>query len=117
MRDEMHEGDGILFYHSNADPPKVVGTATIVRNAYPDPDQIAPDSRYYDERSTPDEPRWVAVDVRYERAFERTVPLEELRRRKSLAGMELLRRGSRLSVQPVTTAQWKTILRMGGLAP
>lgn len=112
---EMRKGDGVLFYHSNADPPAVVGLARIVREAYPDPDQFDRRSRYHDPRSRPEDPRWVAVDVRYERALPRPVALAELRSEKALADMVLLRRG-RLSVQPVAEREWRAILALGGLA-
>lgn len=112
---EMRQGDEAIFYHSNADPPAAVGTVTIVREAYPDDEQFDPASRYHDPKSDPESPRWVMVDVRYGRAFRRPVPLAELRERRSLAKMELLRKGSRLSVQPVRAAEWRTILKMGGL--
>jgi predicted RNA-binding protein with PUA-like domain len=112
---EMKRGDQAFFYHSNADPPAVVGTVTIVREAYPDADQFDPRSPYHDPGSDPADPRWVMVDVRYGRPLRRPVTLPELRAKASLAGMVLLRKGSRLSVQPVTAAQWRTILKLGGL--
>jgi len=114
---EMERGDEAIFYHSNAKPPAAVGTVTIVRDAYPDPEQFDPKSRYHDPKSDPDDPRWVMVDVRYGRPFERPLPLPELREMKALARMELLRKGSRLSVQPVTAKEWRAILTRGGLKP
>ena len=112
---EMREGDEAIFYHSNADPPAAVGTATIVREAYPDSYQFDPKSKYHDAKSKREDPRWDMVDVRLGKKFLRPVGLPELRERKSLAGMELLRKGSRLSIQPVKPAEWRTILKMGGL--
>lgn len=112
---EMRQGDEAIFYHSNADPPAAVGTVTIVREAYPDPSQFDPGSRYHDPKSKREEPRWDMVDVRYGRPFERPVPLPELRAQKRLAKMELLRKGSRLSVQPVTAAEWRAVVKLGGL--
>lgn len=112
---EMKRGDEAIFYHSNADPPAAVGTVAIVRAAYPDPDQFDPESRYYDPKSSREEPRWAAVDVRYGRPFRRPLPLAELREHRALARMELLRKGSRLSVQPVTAAEWRALLKLGGL--
>ena len=112
---EMRKGDEAIFYHSNADPPAAVGTVTIVREAYPDPYQFDRRSKYFDPKSSRESPRWDVVDVRYGRAFRRPVPLPELRATKSLAKMELLRKGSRLSVQPVTAAEWRTVLKLGGL--
>ncbi len=112
---EMRKGDQAIFYHSNADPPAAVGTCTIVREAYPDSYQFDPKSSYYDAKSKPDAPRWDMVDVRFGKKFKTPVTLPELRERKALAGMELLRKGSRLSVQPVKPAEWKAILKLGGL--
>jgi len=109
---EMSVGDEAIFYHSNADPPAAVGTVRIVRAAYPDPHQFDPKSRYYDGKSKPEEPRWCAVDVAYGKAFARPLTLPELREVKALASMELLRKGSRLSVQPVTAAEWRVLLRL-----
>jgi predicted RNA-binding protein with PUA-like domain len=115
MRDEMRKGDGVLFYHSNAKPPAVVGTATVSREGYPDPTQFDPKSPYYDPKADPENPRWFLVDVRADRGFKREVPLPELRETPGLEDMALLRRGMRLSVQPVTSAEWRIILKLGGV--
>jgi predicted RNA-binding protein with PUA-like domain len=112
---EMKRGDEAIFYHSNADPPAAVGTVSVVREAYPDPAQFDPKSPYHDPKSDPENPRWLAVDVRSGRPFARPVTLPELRACKALAGMVLLRKGSRLSVQPVTAAEWRKVLALGGL--
>jgi predicted RNA-binding protein with PUA-like domain len=88
---------------------------SIVREAYPDPAQFDPKSPYHDAKSDPADPRWVVVDVRYGRPFARPVALGELRACRALAGMVLLRKGSRLSVQPVTAAEWRKLLALGGL--
>jgi predicted RNA-binding protein with PUA-like domain len=108
----MRLGDRVLFYHSNAAPPAVAGVVEVVREAYPDPTACDPRSDYHDPRATPDNHLWSMVDVRLVEIFPRTVPLEELRGVKALAGMELLRRGSRLSVQPVTAAEFRTIEKL-----
>jgi predicted RNA-binding protein with PUA-like domain len=110
---EAAVGDGVIFYHSSADPPAAAGTATIARAAYPDATQFDPKSDYYDEGSTKDEPRWFVVDVKFEQKFARAVTLAELRAVPALADMVLLRKGSRLSVQPVKAAEWKTICKLG----
>ncbi|HVZ73034.1 MAG TPA: EVE domain-containing protein [Polyangia bacterium] len=107
-------GDGVIFYHSSADPPAAVGTATIARAAYPDATQFDAKSDHFDPDSKKDEPRWYVVDVKFESKFARPVTLAELRATPALEGMVLLRKGSRLSVQPVTAAEWKTILKLGG---
>lgn len=115
LRDTIAKGDGVLFYHSNANPPAVVGTATVTRAGYPDPTQFDARSRYHDPRSDPEAPRWFAVDIRAGHALRRPVPLATLRETAGLAKMELLRKGSRLSVQPVTAAEWKIVLKLGGI--
>jgi predicted RNA-binding protein with PUA-like domain len=106
-------GDRVLFYHSSCDPPGVAGLARVCRTAYPDSTAWKPRSKYYDPRSTPDSPRWFMVDVEFVEKFTRFVPLEELRRTPSLEDMLLLRRGMRLSVQPVTGQNFDLICRLG----
>jgi predicted RNA-binding protein with PUA-like domain len=113
LRDEVKVGDGVLFYHSNADPPGVAGTAVVARAAAPDPTQFDPKDDHHDPDSTPDAPRWFGVEVKFERVFPRFLPLDELRAVPALANMVLLKR-SRLSVQPVTPEEWKTIVALGG---
>ena len=110
----MHVGDGVLFYHSSCDVPGIVGTARIVSDAYPDPTQFDPKSDYFDPKSTHEDPRWSLVDVAFERKFKRTLPLEEIKQRADALGEEfaLIRRGSRLSVLPVSAAQWKFLLSL-----
>ena len=105
----MQAGDRALYYHSNATPSAVAGIVEIVRTAYPDPTAWDPKSDYHDPRASPENPVWSMVDVKLVEMFPREIPLDELRAVKSLAGMELLRRGSRLSVQPVTAAQFRVI--------
>jgi predicted RNA-binding protein with PUA-like domain len=116
LRDEIAVGDGVLFYHSSADPPAVAGTARVVRAGYPDPTQFDRSDSHHDPDSSPDDPRWYAVDIQFESKLRRVVPLPELRAAPALAEMVLLKRGSRLSVQPVTAAEWKQILKMGAKA-
>ncbi|HEX4405846.1 MAG TPA: EVE domain-containing protein [Polyangia bacterium] len=110
---EAAVGDGVIFYHSSADPPAAAGTATIARAAYPDASQFDAKSDHYDPGSKKDEPRWFVVDVKLDKKFARAVPLAELRAMPALEGMVLLRKGSRLSVQPVTPAEWKVICKLG----
>lgn len=109
----MKVGDGVLFYHSNTKVPGIVGLAEVASAAYPDPTQFAKKSDYFDPKSTHEEPRWSLVDVSFKRVLKRVISLEEL---KANAGLfddfALLQRGSRLSVLPVTAAQWKTILSL-----
>ena len=112
LRDDMRVGDGVLFSHSNVHPPAIVGTARIIRAGVPDPTQFDPDHPKFDPKATPVHPRWYAVDIAFVEEFAAPISLESLRDIPALAGMELLRRGSRLSVQPVTPAQWTVILRL-----
>ena len=112
MRDDMKQGDLALFYHSGK-APAVVGTVSVVREAYPDATAQDPESGGFDPRSTPDNPVWLMVDVRFESRFSRPVPLADLRRKPDLADMQLLRKGNRLSVMPVTRAAFETIVEMG----
>lgn len=116
LRDELAVGDGVLYYHSNAQPSGVAGVARVVRAGYPDPTQFDPQDPGHDPKSSRAEPRWFAVDVRAVRALPRFVALAELRAEARLAGMGLLRRGSRLSVQPVQPAEWRAVLLLGGLS-
>ena len=108
MRDGMRVGDGVFFYHSSCDVPGIAGLAEVASAPYTDASQFDRKSPYYDAASKKDAPRWVNVDVR---ALKKTklVPLEELRRHKALANMRLLRPGNRLSITPVSAAEWKYI--------
>ena len=110
MRDDMRVGDGILFYHSNCAEPGVVGIAEVASTAHADPTQFDKRSDYFDPASKPEEPRWLLVDVRFKRKLGRTITLNELKGRAELAEFALVRRGNRLSVLPVTRAQWDFIL-------
>ena len=110
---QMAVGDGVLFYHSNTRVPGVVGVAEVACDAYPDPTQFQKKSHYYDPKATREEPRWQLVDVSFKRKLSRIISLEELRGAgERLDEFELLRRGSRLSVMPVSAANWKTILSL-----
>ena len=100
----------MFFYHSNADPPPVVGVTEVVREAYPDETSWDRHDLYYDPKSTPDRPRWYMVDLRLVRVFAHPLSLDPLRHQSGLARMELLRKGSRVSVQPVRPEEWKIIL-------
>jgi predicted RNA-binding protein with PUA-like domain len=108
----MHVGDEVLFYHSNADPPAVVGIAEVVKTAYPDETQFDRDSHHFDPASTRTAPRWDMVDIRHRRTFPAPVTLDRLREEPRLKGMVLLRKGSRLSVQPVTASEWALVLKL-----
>ena len=110
----MQVGDGVLFYHSNCKEPGIVGTATVASAAYPDDTQFNPKSDYYDPKSTREEPRWSLVDVKFERKLKRTITLDEIKQHADELGegFALTQRGNRLSVLPVTAAQWKFLLAL-----
>jgi predicted RNA-binding protein with PUA-like domain len=112
MRDQMRRGDRALFYHSNCREPGVVAIVEISREAYPDTTAFDPKSPYFDPKSDAVNPRWFMVDVRLVRRLRRLIRLEEIKRNPALGDMALVQRGNRLSVMPVTAAQWKAILRM-----
>ena len=112
MRDAMRVGDYVLFYHSNAKPPGVIGTARIVRAAYPDDTAWNPDTRYYDPKSDPANPTWLMVDIQAERRLPRYISLNELKANPALSDMLVTKRGQRLSIQPVTPAEWAEVLAM-----
>jgi predicted RNA-binding protein with PUA-like domain len=114
LRDEMKKGDRALIYHSNADPPAVVGVAEIVGEGYPDPTQFDARHDHYDPSARKDAPRWFQVDVRAVRKLRRPLPLDELRSIKALSKMPLLQRGQRLSVQPVGEREFELIVELGG---
>lgn len=108
----MRVGDRVLFYHSNAEPPAVVGVAEVVKEAYPDPTAFDPRDKHFDPNSNLAKPIWEMVDIRMVRKFRRPISLEELRRVPGLKQMELLRKGSRLSVQPVRPPEWAIIVKL-----
>jgi len=116
MRDQMRVGDQVLFYHSNCTPPGIAGVAEVVREAYPDSTAFDPRSQYFDPKSSMDKPRWFMVDVKFKQKFAQLISLEELRQHPELHTMQVLRRGNRLSITPVTAKEWKVIMRMVGNA-
>ena len=115
LRDSIKLGDGILFYHSGAEPPSIAGIAKVVREAHPDPSAFDAESKYYDPKSKRDEPTWYQVSIQAVQAIDPPLELPRLRAVPELDGMELLRKGSRLSVQPVTESEWKTVLKLAGV--
>ena len=110
MRDDMRLGDGVLFYHSSCPEPGIAGLAEVCSAAYPDATQFDPKSPYHDPKSKPDAPRWLHVDVRW-RETTRLLSLKEMREAPELASMRVLERGSRLSITPVTPAEWQAVLK------
>jgi predicted RNA-binding protein with PUA-like domain len=114
LRDQVKRGDLVLYYHSNANPPGIAGIAEVVREAHPDPTAFDPKADHYDPKSDPDNPIWFQVSIRAVRAIEPLIELPRLRAESRLEGMELLRKGSRLSIQPVEEAHWKVIEELIG---
>jgi predicted RNA-binding protein with PUA-like domain len=112
---EMKLEDGVLFYHSRATPPGVVGIARVAKEAHTDITQFDPASDYYDPKSTLENPRWSQVCLRFEQELAAMLPLDDLRQDPKLEGMVLIQKGSRLSVQPVSAAHWKHILKLAGV--
>ena len=111
MRDQMQIGDKVLFYHSNCEEPAIVGVAEVSKLAYPDPSQFDRKSKYYDDKSTHENPRWLNVDIRFMKKI-RPVTLAAMRDHKPLETMRILQRGNRLSITPVDPKEWKEVMAM-----
>ena len=111
MARDMRVGDGVLFYHSSCPEPGIAGIAEVASAPHPDPTQFDPKSPYHDPKSSRDDPRWSLVDVKLVRKT-RLLGLDEMRAAPALADMVTLRRGNRLSITPVTPAQWKAVLKL-----
>ncbi|MGW8272500.1 MAG: EVE domain-containing protein, partial [Thermodesulfovibrionales bacterium] len=114
MKNEMKIGDLVLFYHSNCAAPGVVGLAVVAKEAYPDHTSWDPASMYHDPKSTPEHPRWFMVDVKWKETFRRKVTLDQMRHSPRLKKLELLRKGQRLSVMPVSGREFEEICRLAG---
>ena len=111
IRDMMQIGDKVFFYHSNTEFPAIVGTAEVASLPYPDPEAFDPGSKYYDPKSNPDNPRWYLVDIRLLNKLKNPITLKTIKQHlEALGDLPLVRRGNRLSVIPLTTAQWDYIL-------
>ena len=108
MRDEMQQGDRVLFYHSNCEEPGIVGIAEVCSKAYPDASQFDKKSKYFVPGSKPDDPRWLNVDIKFVKKTG-VLSLDDMRRHKTLADMRVLQRGNRLSITPVDAKEWKFI--------
>ncbi len=111
MRNNMRIGDGVLFYHSSCAVPGIYGLAEVASAPYPDETQFDPESPYYDEKSRRERPRWYLVDVKLVRKT-RPLPLAEMRQTPAIASMQVLRRGNRLSITPVTPEEWAEVLKL-----
>lgn len=112
MRDDMKMGDKAFFYHSSCKVPAIVGIMKIASSPYPDPTQFDRRSKYYDSKSTEDDPRWMLVDVAFDRKLKRPIALEEIKKHPGLGDFLLTRRGNRLSIFPVDKKHWDLILAM-----
>jgi len=113
MRDQMQVGDGVLFYASNADPSGVTGLAEIGRAGYPDPFAFKKGHHYYDPESTPVKPTWYTVDLKFVARFPGIVPLDQLKQTPGLEDMMVIRKGARLSIQPVTKPEYDIVAKLG----
>lgn len=110
MRDDMQLGDQVFFYHSNCTPPGIIGIAEVTSQPYPDHTALDPESEHPDPKSTPENPRWYMVDIRFKKKFNHLISLESLKQYPDLEKMILLRRGNRLSVLPVDKKEWDFIV-------
>ena len=112
MRDQMHSGDQVFIYHSVVKPMAIMGIAKVVREAYPDHFAFDPSHKYFDPKSDQEKPVWFMVDVQAQYSFKQPIPLEKLKTIPGLENMMLLKKGSRLSIQPVTAEEWNIITRI-----
>ncbi len=112
MMNDMRPGDEVLFYHSNATPPGIAGLAVVSRSAIPDPSAQDKNSKYYDPKASPEKPIWFCVEVKFKKKFKKLISLDELRSHRKLSEMLVLRRGQRLSIQPVTKSEYEYILEL-----
>ncbi len=114
LRDEIRKGDGVLFYHSRVDPMVIAGTAEVVKAGYPDLFAFDAKHKYFDAKSDPENPTWYMVDIRLTQSFKTPVSREALRANKTTAGMQVLAKGSRLSIVRVTKAEWDAVHELAG---
>lgn len=115
MMKDMKVGDTVLFYHSNATPPGVAGLAKVSKSAVPDPSQFQKESEYFDPKASLENPRWFCVEVAFDKKFKKLVALDDLKETKGLEDMLVIKRGQRLSIQPVTEKEFSIICQLGGL--
>jgi predicted RNA-binding protein with PUA-like domain len=113
LRDEIKKGDGVLFYQSSTEPLAIVGYCEVVKEGYADHTQFDKKNDHYDEKTNPKNPTWFMVDIKLEKEFKKPVTLDEIKANPKLKNMKLIQRGQRLSIQPVTQAEWDEILKMG----
>ena len=113
LRDEIKKGDGVLFYHSNAEPTEIVGICEVVKEGYPDHTQFDPKNKHFFPGSKADNPVWFMVDIKFMKGISKPVTLQDLKSNPKLKNMRLIQKGNRLSVMPVTKDEWDEILKMG----
>ncbi len=116
LRDTVKLGDRVLYYHSNSDPLEIAGTAEVVKTGYPDHTAFDPQDHHYDPKSDPDKPTWYMVDIKLLQIFPQSVTRQQLQESPSTEGMLVLKRGMRLSIQPVTAAEWQAVHKLAGVA-
>lgn len=114
LRDDIKPSDGVLFYHSRVNPMVIAGTAKVVREGYPDDCAFDPAHKYFDEKSTPENPRWFMVDIQLVQVFASPVTREQLKTNSVTSKMQVMSKGSRLSITPVTEAEWKAVHKLAG---
>ena len=114
LRDDIKVGDGVLYYHSRIEPMCIAGTARVVKDGYPDHYAFDSKHKYYDAKSDPDNPRWYMVDVQLIQIFDQPITRDMLRDSNATAGMQVMAKGSRLSITPVTAAEWKAVHKLAG---
>ena len=107
---DMKKGDKVFFYHSNCTPPGIAGVMTVSKEAFPDHTALDPESKYFDPKSSPDNPRWFMVEVKFQKKFKNLIPLETLKQHEPLNDLPLVRKGNRLSIMPVSKECWDYIL-------
>ena len=113
MRDAMKIGDLAFFYHSNCKVPGIVGVMKIAKSSYPDHTQFDPESKYFDPKSSPDNPRWFLVDVEFKEKFKNIVSLTQLKLETKISSMKILQKGNRLSITPITKLEWQHVIKLG----
>lgn len=115
LRDEVQVGDRVFFYHSNADPPAIVGTAEVMKAGYPDHTQFDPEESHYDEKADPDNPTWYMVDIKFLQKFPGPIGREKLAGDEATKTMTVLAKGSRLSILKVTSEEWQAVHKLAGV--
>lgn len=116
LRDTVKLGDRVLFYHSNSDPLEIAGTAEVVKTGYPDHTAFDTEDHHYDPKSDPEKPTWYMVDIKLLQIFPESVTRQQLQDSESTAGMLVLKKGMRLSIQPVTAAEWQAVHKLAGVS-